>query len=116
MGKKDQAITVKNLTKSYGNVVVLKGIDLDIEHSTVFALLGPNGAGKTTTVRILSTLLLPDGGQVSVGGYDVVKQAREVRGIIGLTGQFAAVDEYLTGYENLNMIGRLYRLSKASVK
>ncbi|MDB5187163.1 MAG: daunorubicin resistance transporter ATPase, antibiotic transport system ATP-binding protein [Candidatus Saccharibacteria bacterium] len=114
MPKKDYVIQVKNLTKSYGENNVLKGIDLNVERGTMLALLGPNGAGKTTTVRILSTLLKFDGGSVMVEGYDVAKDADKVRSVIGLTGQSAAVDELLTGRENLVMMGRLYRLTKRS--
>jgi ABC-2 type transport system ATP-binding protein len=114
MAKKDYVIKVENLTKSYGSNHVLKGIDLKIERGTMLALLGPNGAGKTTTVRILSTLLKYDGGSVCVEGYDVVTEADKVRSVIGLTGQSAAVDELLTGRENLVMMGRLYRLTKRS--
>ncbi len=106
----EPAIVIKNLTKAYKNVEVLKGLNLTIERGTVLGLLGPNGAGKTTTVRILSTLLPADGGSVSVNGFDVATQADEVRHSIGLTGQYAAVDEYLTGRENLVMMGRLYHL------
>ncbi|MGH9953809.1 MAG: ATP-binding cassette domain-containing protein [Nitrososphaeraceae archaeon] len=91
--------------------MVLDGVDLVVGKSTVLALLGPNGAGKTTIIRILSTLFLPDSGQVRINGYDVVKEAGKVRSMIGLTGQYASLDEYLTGRENLLMIGRLYRLS-----
>jgi ABC-2 type transport system ATP-binding protein len=109
----DATIEVKGLYKSYKNLDVLKGIDLTVGRGQVLALLGPNGAGKTTTVRILSTLLTPDKGEVRVNGYDVVKEPAKVRGSIGLTGQYAAVDEYLTGRENLVMMGRLYHLSKA---
>lgn len=104
------AIHVRDLQKSFGDLQVLSGVNLTVESGTILALLGPNGAGKTTTIRILSTLLPPDGGQALVNGYDVVKQADEVRASIGLTGQFAAVDEYLTGEENLLMMGRLYHL------
>lgn len=107
------AIVVKNLQKSYGKVKVLSGVSFDVKHGTILALLGPNGAGKTTTIRILSTLLQPDGGQAKIAGYDVVNEPDSVKGSIGLTGQYAAVDEYLTGEENLLMIGRLYRLSNA---
>lgn len=110
------AISVTNLQKSFGDNHVLKGINLSIPAGSVFALLGPNGAGKTTIVRILSTLLQLDGGTATVGGFDVVKQANDVRGIIGLTGQFAAVDEKLTGRENLEIIGRLYHISAAQAK
>lgn len=111
-----KAIEVKNLVKSFKNVNVLNGINLSVERGTVFALLGPNGAGKTTTVRILSTLLQPDGGTVMVNGLDVVKEPNKVRGVIGLTGQYAAVDEYLSAVENLEMMGRLYHLSAADTK
>lgn len=110
----DYAITVSGLTKAYGSNQVLRGIDLQIKRGTMLALLGPNGAGKTTIVRILSTLLKYDSGQVTIEGYDVAKEAGKVRQVIGLTGQSAAVDELLTGRENLIMMGRLYRLTKAS--
>ncbi|MES2876690.1 MAG: ATP-binding cassette domain-containing protein [Patescibacteria group bacterium] len=110
------AIVVKNLKKSYGKTVVLKGIDLTVKRGTMVALLGPNGAGKTTTVRILSTLLKYDGGTVTVDNNDVTKDADKVRAVIGLTGQSAAVDELLTGRENLVMMGQLYRLTKKSAK
>jgi ABC-2 type transport system ATP-binding protein len=116
MTKNDVAIQVKNLKKSYGKTVVLKGIDLTVQKGTMLALLGPNGAGKTTTVRILSTLLKHDDGKVIINGYDVAKEADKVRTIIGLTGQSAAVDELLTGRENLVMMGQLYRLTTASAK
>ncbi|MEK7594584.1 MAG: ATP-binding cassette domain-containing protein [Patescibacteria group bacterium] len=116
MAEKKYAIEVNGLTKSYGTNDVLRGIDFKVEQGTMLALLGPNGAGKTTTVRILSTLLKFDKGSVNVAGFDVAEQADEVRTIIGLTGQSAAVDELLTGRENLVMMGRLYRLTKASAK
>jgi ABC-2 type transport system ATP-binding protein len=106
------AVEVKGLKKSFGNVKVLEGIDFTVKQGSIFALLGPNGAGKTTTIRILSTLLEKDGGKALVNGFDVDKHSDKVRSSIGLTGQYAAVDEYLTGEENLIMIGRLYRLSK----
>jgi len=112
----DTAIFVKNLQKSYKNLKVLRGLNFEVKKGTILALLGPNGAGKTTTIRILSTLLLPDGGQAKVNGYDVVKQPENVKEKIGLTGQFAAVDEYLTGEENLEMVGRLYHMSSEDVK
>lgn len=105
------AITTKGLTKSFKDTHVLKGIDLQIEEGTIFALLGPNGAGKTTTVRILATLLNADGGEAKVNGIDVAADPQAVRGVIGLTGQYAAVDEYLNATENLQMMGRLYHLS-----
>ncbi len=108
------AVEVKNLQKSYGKNHVLRGINLSVERGTMLALLGPNGAGKTTTVRILSTLLKADSGEVLVEGHDVVTDSDAVRHVIGLTGQSAAVDELLTGRENLVMMGRLYRLTKAS--
>jgi ABC-2 type transport system ATP-binding protein len=107
----ENAIVINDLKKSFKDVVVLEGIDLTVRRGTVFALLGPNGAGKTTTVRILSTLLPPDSGYIAVNGYDVVREADKVRSSIGLSGQFAAVDELLTGFENLEMMGQLYRLS-----
>ncbi|CAN5196074.1 daunorubicin resistance protein DrrA family ABC transporter ATP-binding protein [soil metagenome] len=110
----DYAIVAKDLRKSYGKTEVLKGVNLSIERGKMLALLGPNGAGKTTTVRILSTLLSFEGGSATVEGFDVIKQADEVREVIGLTGQYAAVDEYLTGMQNLVMMGRLYHLSKAN--
>jgi ABC-2 type transport system ATP-binding protein len=110
------AIQIKNLQKSYGDHNVLKGIDLTIERGTMLALLGPNGAGKTTTVRILSTLLSFDAGEVTIEGHNVKTDADAVRKIIGLTGQSAAVDELLTGRENLIMMGRLYHLKRASAK
>lgn len=107
------AISAKGLKKSFGKVEVLKDVNLKVEKGTILALLGPNGAGKTTTIRILSTLLPMDEGKVTVNDYDVLSNPDGVRKSIGLTGQFAAVDEYLTGYENLEMMGRLYRLSTA---
>jgi ABC-2 type transport system ATP-binding protein len=110
------AIQVTNLSKSFKNLKVLDGINLSVERGTIFALLGPNGAGKTTTVKILTTLLQPDGGQAVVNGIDVVKNPDAVRATIGLTGQYAAVDEYLNGYENLEMMGRLYHLSGKDAK
>ncbi len=114
MTKADYVIQAKGLKKSYGSNNVLKGIDINVERGTMLALLGPNGAGKTTTVRILSTLLGFDAGSVTIEGYDVKSQADDVRSVIGLTGQSAAVDELLTGRENLVMMGRLYRLTKDS--
>ena len=112
----DFAIVAKNLSKSYGSNHVLKGIDINVERGTMLALLGPNGAGKTTTVRILSTLLGFDGGEASVEGHDVKSEADKVRRVIGLTGQSAAIDEMLTGRENLVMMGQLYRLTAPSAK
>ena len=113
---KNSAIVVTGLCKSFKDLEVLKGIDLTVARGSILALLGPNGAGKTTIIRILSTLLRPDGGRAVVNGFDVTREAGQVRKSIGLTGQYAAVDEYLTGEENLLMLGRLYRLSKANVK
>jgi ABC-2 type transport system ATP-binding protein len=107
-------ISVKKLAKAYKENQVLKGVDLQIEQGSMLALLGPNGAGKTTIVRILSTLLNYDGGTVRVGGFDAKTEPDKVRSVIGLTGQSAAVDELLTGRENLIMMGRLYRLTKQS--
>ncbi len=114
--KSKYAVEAKNLKKSYGDNQVLKGIDIKVERGSMLALLGPNGAGKTTTVRILSTLLNYDRGSVKVEGYDVKESPDMVRKSIGLTGQSAAVDELLTGRENLIMMGRLYRLTKNSAK
>jgi len=111
-----EIITARGLVKKYGDVVALDGLDLSVPEGTVYGLLGPNGAGKTTTVRILTTLLLPDAGTATVDGLDVVKKPNAVRRIIGLTGQYAAVDEYLTGRENLRMFGDLYHLPSKYVK
>jgi ABC-2 type transport system ATP-binding protein len=110
--KNRPAILAEGLRKSYGKTRALDGLDLRVEEGTVMGLLGPNGAGKTTAVRILSTLLMPDAGTAEVVGLDVVRRAGELRSRIGLTGQYAAVDEYLTGRENLEMVGRLYHLPK----
>ena len=107
------AIVTEGVQKRFGNVEALKGVDLQVPAGTVVSLLGPNGAGKTTTVRILTTLLKPDAGRAEVGGYDVVRDAERLRFEIGLAGQNAAVDETLTGRENLEMEGRLYHLGKA---
>jgi ABC-2 type transport system ATP-binding protein len=112
----DQIITAEGVTKSFGEVHALKGVDLQVDTGTVFGLLGPNGAGKTTMIRILSTLLLPTGGSASVDGLDVVRDAEELRFRIGLAGQSAAVDENLTGLENLELVGRLYHLPKAEAR
>jgi ABC-2 type transport system ATP-binding protein len=105
-----QAIRVQGLEKSYDKLRVLRGVDFDVMRGSIFALLGSNGAGKTTVVKILSTLLKPDAGAVSVNGFDVVTQAGSVREAISLTGQFAAVDEILTGRENLVLVARLRHL------
>jgi len=106
-------ITATGLVKHYGKVRALDGLDLAVPAGTVLGLLGPNGAGKTTAVRILTTLLVPDEGSAQVAGADVRTQAETVRSRIGLSGQYAAVDEYLTGFENLVMVGRLYGMSRA---
>jgi daunorubicin resistance ABC transporter ATP-binding subunit len=105
-------ILAEGLRKSFGSVTALAGIDVSVESGTVLAVLGRNGAGKTTFVRIVSTLLAPDGGTVRIAGVDAVRDAATVRSVIGLAGQFAAVDEMLTGRENLKLVGRLYGLSR----
>ena len=110
----DTAITVQGLKKSFGDVHALDGVDIEVTRGTVYGLLGPNGAGKTTIVRILTTLLAPDEGTATVAGYDVVKDAATLRSVIGLTGQYAAVDEHLTGRENLVLVGILNHLGKAA--
>jgi len=110
------AIEVERLVKLYHDVHALDGLDLTVPEGTVLGLLGPNGAGKTTCVRILSTLLQPDSGKVFIRGIDVLRQPQQVRRIIGLSGQYAAVDEYLTGFENLEMIGRLYHLGRREAR
>ncbi|GAA2954044.1 ATP-binding cassette domain-containing protein [Streptomyces enissocaesilis] len=110
------AIYAEGLVKTFGDVKALDGVDLDVPEGTVLGLLGPNGAGKTTAVRVLTTLLRPDSGTAVVAGIDVLKHPNEVRRSIGLSGQFAAVDEYLTGRENLQMVGRLYQMSAKASK
>jgi ABC-2 type transport system ATP-binding protein len=110
------AIVVEGIEKRFGKVEALKGIDLQVGQSTVLGLLGPNGAGKTTAVRILTTLLHPDKGRATVAGYDVVKDAERLRHLVGLAGQYAAVDENLTGLENIEMVGRLYHLPAAEAR
>src|SRR3954447_13394009 len=112
----DPAIHVEGVVKRFGTTTALAGVDLDVEEATVFGLLGPNGAGKTTLVRVLATLLAPDAGRAEVFGRDVVHDAAGVRELLGLTGQFAAVDELLTGRENLEMFGRLFDLSAAEAR
>ncbi|MGW6460679.1 ATP-binding cassette domain-containing protein [Streptomyces sp. NPDC055078] len=110
------AIQVRGLVKHYGETKALDGVDLDVREGTVLGVLGPNGAGKTTLVRCLSTLVVPDAGTASVAGYDVVRQPRQLRRTIGLTGQYASVDEKLSGWENLYMIGRLLDLPRARAR
>ncbi len=110
------AIYAEGLVKTFGDVKALDGVDLDVPEGTVLGLLGPNGAGKTTAVRCLTTLLRPDSGKLVVAGLDVLKQPNEVRRSIGLSGQFAAVDEYLTGRENLQMVGQLYQMKAKAAK
>ena len=108
----ENIIEAKGLVKRYGDVVALDGLDLSVREGSIVALLGPNGAGKTTAVSILTTLIEPDEGTATVSGVDVLREPAEVRKLIGLSGQYAAVDEHLTGFENLDMIGRLYRLGR----
>lgn len=110
MGEHDTAVLAEGLRKRYGQTEALRGVDLTVERGTICGLLGPNGAGKTTIVRILTTLLNPDAGYARVAGFDVVREAEQVRYRIGLAGQQAAVDELLTGRGNLEMVGRLYHL------
>ncbi|MET9614239.1 ATP-binding cassette domain-containing protein [Kitasatospora indigofera] len=110
------AIQAENLVKTFGDVRALDGVSLDVPEGTVLGLLGPNGAGKTTTVRVLTTLLRPDSGSAVVAGVDVLKHPNKVRSLIGLSGQYAAVDEYLTGRENLQMVGELYQMSVRDAK
>jgi ABC-2 type transport system ATP-binding protein len=111
----DLAIEVANVVKRFGDVVAVDGVSLAVPRATILGLLGPNGAGKTTIVRMLTTILTPDGGTATVLGIDVAKDPKAVREVIGLAGQFAAVDENLTGRENLEMVGRLTHLPKRSI-
>lgn len=111
-GHRAPAVSVRGLRKSFGEQVVLDGIDLTVPEGTVFSLLGPNGAGKTTTVQILTTLIRPDAGEIRVGGHDLAAERKQVRAQIGVTGQFSAVDELLTGRENLLLMGDLHHLSR----
>ncbi|QXE37200.1 ATP-binding cassette domain-containing protein [Streptomyces sp. GMY02] len=118
-GRTGNAVEVRGLVKQYGGpqgTRALDGIDLDVREGTVLGVLGPNGAGKTTLVRILSTLVQPDAGTAMVAGYDVLRQPRQLRRTIGLTGQYASVDEKLSGWENLYMIGRLLDLSRKDAR
>src|SRR5262249_39916614 len=110
------AIVTDGLHKKYGKVVALDGLDLVVETGSVLGVLGPNGAGKSTAVRILTTLARPDRGRALVAGFDVVRHPAAVRARIGLAGQYAAVDELLTGFENLTMFGQLYHLSGSAAK
>jgi oleandomycin transport system ATP-binding protein len=112
----ETAVTVRGLVKHYGETKALDGVDLDVRQGTVLGVLGPNGAGKTTLVRVLSTLIRPDAGTAWVAGYDVLRQPRQLRRVIGLTGQYASVDEALSGRENLYMIGRLLDLSRKDAR
>ncbi|MDE0169903.1 MAG: ATP-binding cassette domain-containing protein [bacterium] len=109
-------IEATGLVKRYGEVVALDGLDLSVREGSIVALLGPNGAGKTTAVSILTTLIEPDEGAATVAGVDVLAEPAEVRKLIGLSGQYAAVDEHLSGFENLDMIGRLYRLGRKKAR
>src|SRR3954466_935013 len=109
-------VEVEGLVKRYGKTTALAGVDLAVRAGTVLGLLGPNGAGKTTAVRILTTLLKPDAGHATVGGHDVVREAHQVRQLVGLTGQYAAVDETLTGVENLLFIGRLLGMPRGDAR
>jgi oleandomycin transport system ATP-binding protein len=110
------AVSVRGLVKHFGETKALDGVDLDVHEGTVLGVLGPNGAGKTTLVRCLSTLITPDAGRAVVAGYDVVRQPRQLRRVIGLTGQYASVDEKLSGRENLYLIGRLLDLSRQEAR
>src|SRR5581483_621695 len=109
-------VVAEGLVKRFGNFTALKGVDFEVPEASLVGLLGPNGAGKTTTIRILTTLLQPDGGHATVAGFDVVREPQLVRSVIGLTGQFAAIDEDLTGRENLILVGRLGRMRKARAR
>src|SRR5688500_11833695 len=112
----EDAIRVEGLVKRFGDTIALDGVDFAVRGGTVLGLLGPNGAGKTTALRILATLLRPDAGRATVGGYDVLRQPAKVRRLIGLTGQYASVDENLTGAENLALIGALIDLRRAQAR
>src|ERR1700722_1480274 len=110
------AITVTGLRKSFGETAVLDGVDFEVAPGTVFALLGPNGSGKTTTVNVLATLLSPDAGNIVVAGHDVTREPDAVRDAIGLTGQFSAVDDLLTGRENLGLMADLHHLARPDAR
>jgi ABC-2 type transport system ATP-binding protein len=116
VGLRENAIFAEGLSRSFGKVRALDGVDLAVPAGTILGLLGPNGAGKTTAVRILTTLLRPDAGRAQVAGRDVVREAPEIRSLIGLAGQYAAVDETLTGRENISMVGHLYHLPATVIK
>lgn len=116
MNKSNTAIEVTNLKKSFGALKVLDEVSFKVQKGQILALLGPNGAGKTTTINILSTLMPSDGGTAKINGHDVAKDGSSVRASIGLTGQFAAVDEYLTGRENIRLIGRLYHMESNKIE
>src|SRR6478672_4969673 len=107
------AVVAEGLVKHYKEVRALDGLDLRVPQGSVLGVLGPNGAGKTTAVRVLTTLLTPDSGSATVAGIDVLRHPEQVRKVIGVSGQYAAVDEHLTGFENLDMVGRLYHLGRA---
>lgn len=115
-GSHDDAVVAEGLVKHYKDVAAVDGVSLTVPFGRVLGVLGPNGAGKTTTVRILTTLIRPDAGHASVAGKDVIKDPGAVRRLIGVSGQYAAVDEYLTGFENLEMVGRLYHLPRADAR
>src|ERR1700751_5221597 len=110
------AIAVSGLRKAFGDKTVLDGIDLDVPAGTVFSLLGPNGAGKTTTVNVLTTLMKADAGTVRIAGHDIAAETKAVRAVVGVTGQFAAVDELLTGQENLQLMADLNRVGSGEAK
>ncbi len=109
-------IEVRGLEKHFGKTKALDGVDLDVEQGTILGLLGPNGAGKTTLVRILATLLVPDAGSAKIAGHNVAEEPTVIRSLMGLAGQYAAVDEHLTGRESLELVGRLYHLSRSEAK
>ncbi|BDT93524.1 MULTISPECIES: ATP-binding cassette domain-containing protein [Nocardia] len=115
-GHRTPAVSARGLRKSFGEQVVLDGIDITVPEGTVFSLLGPNGAGKTTTVQILTTLITPDAGDIRIGGHDLAAERKQVRARIGVTGQFSAVDELLTGRENLLLMGDLHHLPRRDAR